>query len=66
LSGANTKRTAEVRKFDEYSKIQRNDEKARLDNYGIELQNDPTSTATWWYIREGTADRAKSSSAPHE
>ena len=33
------------RKFDEYSKIQRNDEKARLDNYGIELQNDPTSTA---------------------
>lgn len=33
------------RKFDEYSKITRNDEKARLDNYGIELQNDPTSTA---------------------
>lgn len=33
------------RKFDEYSKITRNDEKARLDNYGIELQNDPTSVA---------------------
>lgn len=33
------------RKFDEYSKITRNDEKARLDNYGIELQNDPNSTA---------------------
>ena len=33
------------RKFDEYSNITRNDEKARLDNYGIELQNDPTSTA---------------------
>ena len=33
------------RKFDEYSGITRNDEKARLDNYGIELQNDPTSTA---------------------
>ena len=33
------------RKFDEYSKIKRNDEKARLDNYGIEIQNDPTSTA---------------------
>jgi hypothetical protein len=33
------------RKFDEYWKIARNDEKARLDNYGIELQNDPTSTA---------------------
>lgn len=33
------------RKFDEYSNITRNDEKARLDNYGIELQNDPTSMA---------------------
>ena len=33
------------RKFDEYSNIPRNDEKARLDNYAIELQNDPTSTA---------------------
>lgn len=33
------------RKFDEYTNIKRNDEKARLDNYGIELQNDPTSTA---------------------
>ena len=33
------------RKFDEYMQITRNDEKARLDNYGIELQNDPTSTA---------------------
>lgn len=33
------------RKFDEYTKITRNDEKARLDNYGIELQNDPGSVA---------------------
>lgn len=33
------------RKFDEYFTITRNDEKARLDNYGIELQNDPTSIA---------------------
>jgi PKD-like domain len=33
------------RKFDEFPAIARNDEKARLDNYGIELQNDPTSTA---------------------
>jgi hypothetical protein len=33
------------RKFDEYPKITRNDEKARLDNYGVMLQNDPTSTA---------------------
>jgi hypothetical protein len=33
------------RKFDEFPDISRNDEKARLDNYGIELQNDPTATA---------------------
>lgn len=33
------------RKFDEFADIQRNDEKARLDNYAIELQNDPTATA---------------------
>jgi hypothetical protein len=35
----------ECRKFDEYENIPYNDEKARLDNYGIELQNDPTATA---------------------
>jgi hypothetical protein len=33
------------RKFDEFSAIARNDEKARLDNYAVELQNDPTSSA---------------------
>ena len=33
------------RKFDEFGNIARNDEKARLDNYTIEMQNDPTSTA---------------------
>lgn len=33
------------RKFDEFPDISRNDEKARLDNYAIELQNDPTATA---------------------
>src|SRR5215217_1272581 len=31
-------------RFDEFGDIARNDEKARLDNFGIELQNDPTST----------------------
>ena len=36
---------AKCRKFDEFPNIARNDEKARLDNFGIELQNDPTSTA---------------------
>jgi hypothetical protein len=30
-------------KFDEYGNIKFNDEKARLDNYAIQLQNDPTS-----------------------
>jgi len=33
------------RKFDEFPDIRRNDEKARLDNYAIEIQNDPTATA---------------------
>ena len=33
------------RRFDEFPNILRNDEKARLDNYAADLQNDPTSTA---------------------
>ena len=33
------------RRFDEFPDISRNDEKARLDNFGIELQQDPTATA---------------------
>jgi len=36
---------AKCRTFDEFPDISRNDEKARLDNFGVELQNDPTSTA---------------------
>jgi hypothetical protein len=32
------------RKFDEFPDIARNDEKARLDNYAVELQNDPSAT----------------------
>ena len=35
-----------ARKFDEYGDIRFNDEKARLDNYAIELQNAPGSTGT--------------------
>ena len=31
-------------KFDDYLNIARNDEKARLDNFAIALQNDPTAT----------------------
>lgn len=33
------------RRFDEFPDIARNDEKARLDNFVIELQNDPSATA---------------------
>ena len=33
------------RRFDEFPDISRNDEKARLDNFAIELQNDPRATA---------------------
>jgi len=32
------------RKFDDFPDISRNDEKARLDNFTIELQNDPSAT----------------------
>jgi hypothetical protein len=34
---------AEARKFDEYGKIAAEDENARLDNFAIELQSDPTA-----------------------
>jgi len=34
---------AACRKFDEYGNIRFNDEKARLDNYAIQLQNEPTA-----------------------
>jgi hypothetical protein len=37
---------AQARKFDEYGNIKFNDEKARLDNYAIQLQNQPGSTGT--------------------
>jgi hypothetical protein len=33
------------KKFDEFGELARNDEKARLDNFAIDLQNDPSSTA---------------------
>ncbi|MGH9929669.1 MAG: hypothetical protein ACREA9_10665 [Pyrinomonadaceae bacterium] len=35
----------ECKKFDEFPAIRWNDMNARLDNYAIELQNDPTATA---------------------
>ncbi len=37
---------APPRKFDEYGNIRFNDEKARLDNYAIQLQNEPGSQGT--------------------
>ena len=33
-----------AKKFDEFPNIARNDEKARLDNFAVGLQNDPTAT----------------------
>jgi hypothetical protein len=39
----NFPRVAEARKIDEYGNIRFNDEKARLDNFAIELQNDPSA-----------------------
>jgi hypothetical protein len=52
----------EPRRFDEFPSVSFDDDKARLDNFAIELQNDPTARA---YIivyagartRPGTADR---------
>ena len=45
------------RKFDEFPSIARNDEKARLDNFAIELKNDPTSTA-YVMVYPGQSGRA--------
>ena len=42
------------RKFDEYGNIRFNDEKARLDNFAIQLQNEPT--AQGYIIAYGTCD----------
>lgn len=46
----------ECRKFDEFPNIAFNDEKARLDNFAIELQNDPTSMA-YVVVHPGTRGR---------
>ena len=48
------------RKFDEYYNIARNDEKARLDNYAIELQNEPGAMG---YIIVYPARRASANEA---
>jgi PKD domain-containing protein len=47
----------ECRKFDEFPALARNDEKARLDNYAIELQNDPSATA-YVVVHAGKMGRA--------
>lgn len=51
----------EGRKFDEFPAIAYNDEKARLDNYAIELQNDPTATA---YVIVYPGQRGRSGDVP--
>lgn len=48
------------RKFDEYYDIARNDEKARLDNYAIQLQSEPGSQG---YVIVYPSRRAKSDDA---
>jgi len=48
------------RKFDEYYDIARNDEKARLDNYAIQLQSEPGSQG---YVIIYPSQRAKASDA---
>jgi hypothetical protein len=48
------------KKFDEYYDIARNDEKARLDNYGIELQSDPGRQG---YVIVYPSSKAKSNDA---
>src|SRR5438477_6266384 len=45
---------AVCRKFDEYGNIRFNDEKARLDNFAIQLQNEPT--AQGYIIGYGSCD----------
>ncbi|HKR58289.1 MAG TPA: hypothetical protein VJS64_01045 [Pyrinomonadaceae bacterium] len=45
------------RKFDQFPDIARNDEKARLDNFTIGLQNDPTATG-YVIVYPGKKDRA--------
>jgi hypothetical protein len=48
------------RKFDEYYDIARNDEKARLDNYAIQLQSEPGSQG---YVIVYPSRRAKPNDA---
>jgi hypothetical protein len=49
------------RKFDEYGNIRFNDEKARLDNFAIQLQNEPT--AQGYIIGYGSCDAEGSTRA---
>ncbi len=46
--------TAECRKFDEYADLSFNDEKARLDNLAIQLQQEPGAQA--YYVIFGSCD----------
>jgi PKD-like domain len=48
----------QCRKFDEFPDVARNDEKARLDNFVVELQNDPTSTG-YVIVSPGRSEKAE-------
>ena len=50
------------RKFDEFPDIARNDEKARLDNFAVALQNDPTNVG---YVVIHPDRAAKTNAAPN-
>ena len=50
------------RKFDEFPDISRNDEKARLDNFAIDLQSDPTATA---YVIVHPGRKSKTADVQH-
>jgi hypothetical protein len=51
---------AEAREFDEYGQIRQEDQEPRLDNFAIELQNDPTAVG---YIIAYGGRAAKAGSA---
>ncbi|HEU4509581.1 MAG TPA: hypothetical protein VFR78_15155 [Pyrinomonadaceae bacterium] len=50
------------RKFDEFPDISRNDEKARLDNYAIDLQSDPSATG---YVIVHPGRKSKAADVQH-
>ena len=54
LHTASYRAGADCRKFDEYADLRFNDEKARLDNLAIQLQQEPGAQA--YYVIFGSCD----------